>query len=69
MYKIVPVLYKNSMQMDFIGKTVTIKPNGKKLVKYSPVASKTYISLVQKRRDAKKAMAEECLVEFKYSEN
>ena len=66
MNKIVPVLHKGKMQIDFINKRVIIKDNGKKLVKYSPLATKTYVSTVEKRRDEMKAMDEECLVEFRY---
>ena len=62
---VVPVIYKQSMKIDFIGKRVITKTNGKKLVQYSPMATKNYVSLIEKRKDEVLAMAKECLIEFR----
>lgn len=49
--ELVIVVYKQRDQIDFIGKTVTKKRNGGKLIRYSPISKKIYKSATQKRKE------------------
>lgn len=45
------VIYKQRDQIDFIGKTVTMKKNGGKLVRYTSIVKRVYKSAIEKRKE------------------